>query len=366
MEVKLLLVRVKTVAITLVLFILIACSRSPSVIGVSHPEIPVSSVPNLKTHKIFILSTRSASDKLGELYSSSRAPELLMASVETTVPPTHVTGVLERPKKLPPDPRTEFTIINPSTYEQETSFVQEVNKELAKRSLGNRELLVFIHGFNNTTSEAVLRLSQFVEDTNYKGVPILFTWASAGKGTDYVYDMNSVLIARARITDMARVVNSTRAEGGDVFAHSMGAFLAMEGLVAAQKAGTLGTRTRINHIVLASPDIDMDLFETQVSILPSEIVNKIYLLISNDDTALRTARWLAGSVPRVGAADVLELERFGVTVIDLGQVKDSSSGSHSKFAGSPEVVQLIGDGMNSHSDFGDIGHRTTSIRIFRH
>jgi esterase/lipase superfamily enzyme len=58
-------------------------------------------------------------------------------------------------------------------------------------------------------------------------------------------------------------------------------------------------------------------------------------------------------VPRVGAADAAELEELGLTVIDLSEIDDSSSGSHSKFAGSPEVVRLIGAGLNSAGRFGE-------------
>jgi esterase/lipase superfamily enzyme len=57
-------------------------------------------------------------------------------------------------------------------------------------------------------------------------------------------------------------------------------------------------------------------------------------------------------VPRVGVADTEELEALGVTVIDLSEIEDSASGSHSKYAGSPEVVQLIGAGLNSGHNFG--------------
>jgi esterase/lipase superfamily enzyme len=48
----------------------------------------------------------------------------------------------------------------------------------------------------------------------------------------------------------------------------------------------------------------------------------------------------------VGAADGAVLEELGVTVIDLSEIDNSASGSHSKFAGSPEVVQLIGAAIN--------------------
>ncbi len=133
----------------------------------------------------------------------------------------------------------------------------------------------------------------------------------------------------------------------------MGAFLTMEGLVDAQQEGRLGTRKTIDHIMLASPDIDIDLFRTQLAQLPKPVIEKMYLLVSADDAALRFSRRIAGGVPRVGAADTVELEELGVTVIDLSEIDNSSSGSHSKFAGSPEVVQLIGAGLNSAGRFGD-------------
>ena len=87
--------------------------------------------------------------------------------------------------------------------------------------------------------------------------------------------------------------------------------------------------------------------------VPRPFVERIYLLVSADDAALRVSRRIAGGVPRVGAADTAELEKLGVTVIDLSQISDLSSGSHSKFAGSPEVVKLIGAGLNSAGRFGE-------------
>jgi esterase/lipase superfamily enzyme len=305
------------------------------------------------------MSTRGASDVSGVFYSSERAPELGLASVDATVPPTHVTGVLERPKKLPPDPRTEFTVVNPTVYDNEAAFIAEINRELSKRPPSKRDILIFVHGFNNTTSDATLRLAQFVEDTDFSGVPVLFTWASAAKGSEYVYDLNSALIARSQIGKLTTILNKTRAESVDIFAHSMGTFLTMEGLVRQQAIGRLDKGITIDHIVLAAPDIDLNLFETQLAELPPSIVKKMYLLISKDDFALRFSRQIAGGVQRVGAADTADLERFGVTVIDLSSIEDSSSGSHSKFAGSPEVVQLIGAGMNSSRRFGETGSSTT-------
>lgn len=332
---------------------LVGCSRPPDLIGIDNPEQPAESVADVSRHRIFMMTTREATDVVGAFFSGERAPDLGLASVDVTVPPNHVVGQLERPTRLPPDPRTEFAVVNPVVYRNDASFVAEVNRELAKRPRSEQKVLLFVHGYNNTTSDAVLRLTQFVEDTGYQGVPVLFTWASAARAPRYVYDLNSALVARGKLKELADILAKTRAKDVDIFAHSMGTFLTMEGLVDAAQEGRLGTRANITNIMLASPDIDIDLFRTQLAQLPRPVIEKIYLLVSADDAALRFSRRIAGGVPRVGAADTAELEDLGVTVIDLSQIKDSSSGSHSKFAGSPEVVQLIGAGLNSAGRFGD-------------
>ncbi len=330
-----------------------ACARPPELIGIDNPNVPAASVAEVTRHRIFVTSTREASEVVGAFYSGERAPELGLASVDVTIPPNHVVGELERPKRMPPDPRREFAVVNPVVYRSDAAFVAEIDRELAARPPGERKILLFIHGYNNTASDAILRLGQFVEDTGFQGVPVLFTWASAASTSRYVYDLNSALIARVELKQMANVLTQTRARQVDIFAHSMGTFLLMEGLVDAQQSGYLGKRAQIDHIMLASPDIDIDLFRTQIALLPQPIIEKMYLFVSADDSALRISRRIAGGVPRVGASATAELEGLGLTVIDLSDVEDSSSGSHSKFAGSPEVVRLIGAGLNSAGRFGE-------------
>lgn len=331
-----------------------ACARPPELVGIDNPALPAEKVPAATEHRLFILTTREASDVSGAFYGAGRAPELGLASVVVTVPPTHVAGRLERPGNLPPDPRTEFAVVDPSVYASDTAFIAAIDRELATRPRDQRRLLLFIHGYNNTTSDAILRLAQFVHDTGFPGVPVLFTWASAARAPRYVYDLNSALVARTKLKQAAAILAATKATSVDVFAHSMGTFLTMEGLVEAQQTGRLDPRGRIATVILASPDIDIDLFRSQIAQLPDRFRRKMYLLVSKDDGALRVSRLIAGGVPRVGAADTDELEKLGVTVIDLSDIDDSSAGSHSKFAGSPEVVQLIGAGLRTEGRFGDV------------
>jgi esterase/lipase superfamily enzyme len=334
---------------------LVACASPPELIGIDNPEFPAAEVADVSRHRLFIATTREASEVVGAFFSGLRAPQLGLASVDVTIPPTHVPGALERPMRLPPDPRSEFAVVDPIVYGADTAFIAAIDRELATRPPGSRSILIFVHGFNNTTSDAILRLAQFVEDTGFDGVPVLFTWASAASPTRYVYDLNSALVARTKLAEMADLLVRTDAESVDILAHSMGGFLTMEGLVEAQQRGVLGKRRTIDHIVLASPDIDIDLFRTQLAQLPQPIIERMYLLVSEDDGALRVSRRIAGGIPRVGSANTAELEGLGVVVIDVSEIEDSTSGSHSKFAGSPEVVRLIGAGLNRSGSLADDG-----------
>ena len=202
-------------------------------------------------------------------------------------------------------------------------------------------------------------MGQFVEDTNYKGVPVLFTWASAGQATKYVYDLNSALVARPQFGQMASILSQTIAQGFDVFGHSMGCFLTMEGTLALDLQGNFNNRGRLKTIVLASPDIDIDLFESQLNQMDIDR-SKIFVLVSSDDSALRISRIIAGGVPRLGSADAERVASLGVNVVDLGQIEDETSGSHAKFASSPEVVQLIGVGLNANPGALDGGSSSLS------
>lgn len=333
------------------LLMMAACGRAPELVGIDNPAVPTRSVVDATKHKVFIVTTREDTEVVGALFSELRADELGLASVEVSVPPNHVPGALERPKSLPPDPRTEFAIIDPARYNSESAFLSSLNSELRSRSGAQRELLLFVHGYNMTTSDAILQVGQFVEDSSFDGVPVLFTWASAGRLSRYVYDINSVLIARPLLMDASEILNRSIATKYHVFAHSMGGLLTMEAIVDVTQKGQFNRTGRLQNVVLASPDIDMDLFRSQMGEIDTNF-DRFFVLLSQDDPALRASRWIAGGVPRAGAADVIDVSTLGVTAIDLSKVDDSKTGSHSKFSGSPEIVQLIGRGLIDAPDFG--------------
>jgi esterase/lipase superfamily enzyme len=340
----------QAVGLLLATSILVGCAADRNVIGIDNSQFPSAYVEGATREKIFIASTREATDKTGALFSERRASTVGLASVEVSIPPVHVIGKLERAVQMPPDPRTEFAVVDPTVYATDQAFISAVNAELAKRPKGERNLMVFVHGYNNTTSDSVLRSAQFVNDSGYEGVVMLLDWASAGKLPRYVYDLNSTLVARGLLSEINSILLLTQAENYDIFAHSMGGFLTMEAIRDAVKDNKLNSSGKLQNVVLASPDIDLDLFRTHMAVIGDNLAN-FYVLSSENDRTLAFSQIIAGGVPRVGAANAEELAELGATVIDLTEVDDSSSGSHSKFAGSPEVVQLLGNGMNQHSQF---------------
>lgn len=316
-----------------------ACASIPrSVIGVDGDDISARDVPGTQIRPIFVATTRAPASDEAVFYSSERG-SLSFARVDVSVPPLHQTGKVERAQTLPPDPRKHFVALDPHRFAGENDFLSALNATLAKQPPGRRNALIFVHGFNTAFDGALFRIAQFAHDIDYPGVVVLFTWPSRGDATEYLYDLSSALTARDDLVHTFSLLSKSNADSGDIVAHSMGNILTVEALRQGVLEGTIGLDEKVNHIVLASPDIDIDLFEKQIGKLPVDAYD-FYVIISRDDKALALSKFLYGGVARVGAAEIEAFDRLGLTVVDLTEIDDGDS-SHTKFAGSPAIVKAI-------------------------
>ncbi|SLN67238.1 hypothetical protein ROA7450_03583 [Roseovarius albus] len=339
----------KSVFLCFVTFGLLSCSGPKDLVDVP-TTVPVESVPEVTKHRIFIATSRAKSDESGEFYSGERGRGLNFASVTVSIPPEHRKGKIERPGSLPADPEKHFVINDPKNFKNRSAFQTDLSAHLSTLKQDDRNLLVFIHGYNTNLTSAILQVSQFVEDSGYDGVPVLFSWASSGKTVKYVYDINSALVARDHLVSMFSTLQIPIIKGYDVVAHSMGTLLVMEASRQIAMTTGLNPTGKVRNVVLAAPDIDIDLFISQIRLLPAKGRN-IIIMVSKDDAALKASRRIAGGVQRVGQTSATELSKLGVTAIDLSEVQDKSSFSHSKFKDSPAVVQLIGTALEEKSSF---------------
>ncbi|MEM1152130.1 MAG: alpha/beta hydrolase, partial [Pseudomonadota bacterium] len=319
--------------------------------GVDNPATPAAEVEGTTLRTVYIATTRQRSDDDTILFTADRNPVGLgFAKAVVSIPPNRQPGAVVRPARLPPNPKREFVILDPVVFADDRSFANDLDVALSQRPPSQREVLVFIHGYNTDLPASIMRMAQIVEDTGFSGIPIVFSWPSRGQLFQYGYDLNSALHARDELTQTVELVAATRTTGMNFVSHSMGNILAVEAMRQDQMTNNFNKSGKISSIVLAAPDIDVELFAKQLRAFPEGSRN-FYILVSKDDQALALSRSLAGGVTRVGAADAERLSELGVTVIDLTKVDDQSDLNHSKFASATEFVQLIGGWLNETDAF---------------
>jgi esterase/lipase superfamily enzyme len=191
----------------------------------------------------------------------------------------------------------------------------EPAQSIAKAAEG-KDVLVYVHGFNETFDSAATSYAKLVSGIGFTGAPILFTWPSRGALLDYGTDRESAMWSRDALEDMLTALANDQNVGRiNILAHSMGGLVTLESLrsLADRSGGAL--MSRFGAIVLANPDVDVDLFKRQAKRLGA-LVPKMTVIVSGKDRALEISSTLAGGVPRVGSSDRAALDQTGVKVVD--------------------------------------------------
>jgi len=315
-----------------------ACASRPEVGFLS----PVAEVATGATaHTLLVATTRKRDDRPGTLFNGERAKPLDYAKIEISVPEQHKAGEIEWASTAPGNPRTDFVVRQAAYLDGEKEFVRSLNAQLAARPRGSRKVLLFIHGYNTMFAEGLYRFGQVVHDSKSPAVPVLFTWASRGQITQYVYDNNSATAARDDLERTIRLIFASDAEQVNILAHSMGNWVTVEALRQIKIAGQLPQAGKLGAIFLAAPDIDIDVFKSQMRRF-GKPRKPFYIVLSRDDQALRASSFIAGGGNRLGAdGNTEELAALGAVVIDLTDVAATDSSNHGKFAQLAEIAPQL-------------------------
>ncbi len=309
-----------------------------------------ATIPGASQVNLLVATTRAPASDPAVLFSGERGQGLYTTEITVSIPPegNRQVGQVQWPKRLPPDPSTEFA----TTKVRNLADLGEVRGWLKQHLPRSRRVLIFVHGFNNRYEDAVYRFAQIVHDSHADVAPILFTWPSRANALDYAYDRESTNYSRTQLEEVLRRAAQDPSVGDvTIMAHSMGSWLVTEAL---RQMAIRGGRVapKIRNVILASPDLDIDVFRRQSQELgPSR--PKLTLFVSQDDQALGLSRYIGGDVDRLGqinpAAEPYrsELEKAGVTVLDLTALKSGDPLNHGKFAERPEVVRLLGERLVS-------------------
>ena len=158
------------------------------------------------------------------------------------------------------DPRKYFLIDAFTTLELD-AFLQ---------TLGADDILLFVHGYNTSLEDAILRTAQLVHDLNFAGKGVTFSWPSQGALDGYAHDETQNAQSTVALVEVLKQL--TRADGRSgksrkvhVIVHSMGNRLFLQAARQFELEQNVGDSRRVfGHVALAAPDVDATTFSALV------------------------------------------------------------------------------------------------------
>ncbi len=268
---------------------------------------------------IFFSTNRAATSIAVTGFTGEFQKQLTFGVATVTVPVSHKAGELETPAwwNVFADKNDKASYFTLAQIVQLRRAEFEGRLENAAQSAKTAELLIFLHGFNVTFEEAAMRAAQFVCDSKFNGIVVLFSWPSQGKLLGYSGDEE-----RAYSTgDLLATFLSGLGDGPwtrvHLLAHSMGNRVMLLGL-----ADNPRPRLKLGQIVFAAADVFVPMFEEKWAKLQGAGLLRATSYASKDDRALLVSSILH-SGPRIGlvgdAPFVTEhLEAIDATSVDQG------------------------------------------------
>lgn len=212
--------------------------------------------------------------------------------------------------------------------------------ESLSAGIGRRDVLIYVHGFNQNFETAVLDAARLSDGLKFPGATMMFSWPSKNSMLNYIYDRESAMWSRDALEEMLDQLITEPSIGTiHIVAHSMGTMVTVESLRQLYDRRGASMTNRFGAVILASPDIDMDSFTSSVSRLGGFSRNLTVLTVAND-RALGAMRDMAGGVTRVGIAEKGRLEALGVRVIDASDYAGGGL-NHDLFLTNRQVREVI-------------------------
>ena len=198
------------------------------------------------------------------------------------------------------------------------------------------DLLVFIHGFNVSFRDSLIRTAQLAYDLGFQGKPIAYSWPSQNQLDLYSVDETNSAVTVDHLVgfleDLLRVQGVKRIH---LVAHSMGAAALLEALARIDAKNPTAT-SRFSHVVLAAPDVDVDRFK-QIQRAARARGTSVTLYVSSQDWALYISRRHYHRYQRLGDARPSPIVVAGVDTIDASRVETDFVG-HSYYTGDTSIV----------------------------
>lgn len=236
--------------------------------------------------------------------------------------------------------------------ERAEQLQQIVAAQLAKTP--TKELYVFVHGYNNTFEWGAARAALIWHYMGRRGVPVMFSWPAGSGGLlrGYTRDRESGEFSTVHLKRFLRALAACPdVKKINVIGHSRGTDIltsTIRELHLEYRGAGKDTRKelKLGQMVLAAPDIDLDVFIEKFSAdYIGHVPEQLTVYVSDNDKAIGIASWLFSSFERIGTLRSRDLtpEAFAAAknhpTLALVDVKAKTGrGGHDYFMTSPAVL----------------------------
>lgn len=248
-------------------------------------------------------------------------PEVLrLGKCTVVIPPSHKTGSVGSPR-WQIWKRDRLRIVSRRSLCDEEFYS---GLAAAIGAIPDRQsILCYVHGYNVTFDEAVIRAAQLGFDLNVEGETALFSWPSAGRLPAYAADEAAVEASEeALVRFLTGLGKRTNARAVHIIAHSMGNRALLRAINRTVMNADQEARAQFDQILLAAPDVDGGTFRDLAKAFPA-VSRRTTLYTCPRDQALRTsgAKFLH-NYPRAGFSPPITL----VDRIDTIEVRSGGVG----------------------------------------
>ena len=262
---------------------------------------------------------------------------------DVSIPKDHRMGNLEEPiidVKVLYNPAKYVTVLS-STEIDQGAFFGQLKNQVA--SSPQKEVLVFIHGFNVSFDAALRRTAQLSYDLQFPGATVCYSWPSRGSMFAYTADEDSVQWTALHLLNFLQdVYEKSGATSIDIIAHSMGNRALLSAL---QLLGSTPA-PQFNEVVLAAPDVASSLF---VQLVPTvqKHARRITLYASSKDQALvasaRVNHYRRAGDSRGTLTIIPPVETIDASTVDTGFLGHSYFGDNTSVLS--DLYYLLKDGF---------------------